>query len=140
MAPLISIITLNYNQAFVTREFLDSAAQLSYPNFEILVCDMNSEENPANAINEKKYTNTRLLLSAKNRGFAGGNNWGMRQAKGDYYFIVNNDTIVTPDLLSKLLEPFRNNSSVGVVCPKIKMFHRPDTIEYAGFKPMNAYT
>jgi hypothetical protein len=101
---------------------------------------MGSEENPADIIDVERYPNTRLLLNGQNLGFAGGNNWGMRQAKGDYYLIINNDTIVTPDLLSKLLQPFLNDSSIGVVCPKIKMFHRRDTIEYAGFKPMNAYT
>src|SRR5687767_349572 len=98
MAPLISIVTLNYNSARDTLEFLDSAAKLNYPNYEILVCDMASEENPSDIIDIKKYPGARLLLSEKNLGFAAGNNWGMRQANGDYYFIVNNDTILSPYL------------------------------------------
>jgi hypothetical protein len=35
--PLVSIITLNYNQAAVTKAFLESAKNLLYSNFEILV-------------------------------------------------------------------------------------------------------
>ena len=71
--PLVSIITLNYNQAAVTAEFLESSKKLLYPCFEILICDMASSEDPANIFKGVDYPNTRLLLSSKNLGFAGGN-------------------------------------------------------------------
>jgi GT2 family glycosyltransferase len=138
--PLISIITLNYNQTRVTCEFLESTRRLNYTNFEILVCDMASDEDPTPLIMAGNYPKTSLLLSKENLGFAGGNNWGIRQSKGDYIFIVNNDTEVTPDLLNKLLLPFYNDSSIGVTSPKIKFFFHPDTIQYAGFNPMNPFT
>ncbi|MFM9909766.1 MAG: glycosyltransferase family 2 protein [Chitinophagaceae bacterium] len=138
--PLISIITLNYNQAEVTVDFLESAKKLNYKNFEILVCDMASAEDITAIIKPEKYPNMRLLLSKENLGFAGGNNWGMRQAKGDYFFIVNNDTIMTEGLLEKLLKPFSEDKSIGVTSPKILYYSHPDTIQYAGFNPMNKYT
>jgi len=138
--PFISIITLNYNQTSVTCEFLESARHLSYPNYEILVCDMASDKDPSSLIKSGNYPHTQLLLCKENLGFAGGNNWGMRQAKGDFIFIVNNDTEVTPDLLDKLLQPFQENKLIGVSCPKIKYFHEPTVIQYAGFNPMNPYT
>jgi GT2 family glycosyltransferase len=138
--PLVSIITLNYNQAQVTKAFLESTKKLDYPRFEILVCDMNSVVNPATVFDVSSYPNTRLLLSPENLGFAGGNNWGMRQAGGDFLFIVNNDTEVTPDLLSKLIAPFFSDDRIGVTCPKIKYFSEPDIIQYAGFKAMNPFT
>lgn len=138
--PLISIITLNYNQATVTLDFLESAKNLNYKNFEILVCDMASAEDVTSIIHPEKYPNTRLLLSKKNLGFAAGNNWGMRQAHGDFFFIVNNDTVMTPDLLDKLLQPFSENPAIGVTTPKILYYDLPDTIQYAGFNPMNKYT
>jgi len=139
-APLISIITLNYNQADITCDFLESTRNLLYPNYEILVCDMASDTDPSKLINERKFPHTRVLRSRKNLGFAGGNNWGMRQANGEYFFIVNNDTEVTPDLLDKLLSPFREMSDIGVTCPKIKYYSNPNIIQYAGFNPMNVYT
>jgi GT2 family glycosyltransferase len=86
------------------------------------------------------YRNTRVLLSKKNLGFAGGNNWGIAQAKGDYIFIVNNDTEVTPDLINKLLAAFNAAPHIGVVCPKIKYWDAPDIIQYAGFNKMNPIT
>ena len=67
---------------------------------------MASAVDPTEKILAGNYPNTRVLLSKENLGFAGGNNWGMRQAKGDFFFIVNNDTEVTPELLTELLKPF----------------------------------
>ncbi len=138
--PLVSIITLNYNQADTTCQFLLSTKCLTYKNFEILVCDMNSVEDPSSKISRLQIPNTRILLSKHNLGFAGGNNWGMRQAKGTYLFIVNNDTEVTPDLIERLLEPFFSDASIGVTCPKIKYFFHPSVIQYAGFNKMNMFT
>ena len=138
--PLVSVITLNYNGTKVTCEFLESCRYLLYSNYEILVCDMASNEDPTAMIQAGNYRNTRVLLSKKNLGFAGGNNWGIAQAKGDYIFIVNNDTEVTPDLINKLLAAFDASPGIGVVCPKIKYWEAPDIIQYAGFNKMNPIT
>ena len=73
--PLVSIITLNYNQADVTIEFLKSTQNLTYNHFETLVCDMNSIESPADKIQSLNLPNTKVLLSDTNLGFAAGNNW-----------------------------------------------------------------
>src|SRR4051812_3140105 len=97
--PLISVVTLNYNQAKVTKEFLDSFRLVTYPNYEILVCDMGSKEDIRAVVKISDYPKAKLFCNPNNLGFAGGNNWGISQAKGDYIFIVNNDTEVTPDLL-----------------------------------------
>jgi len=138
--PFISIITLNYNQTDVTCQFLESCRKLEYKNFEILVCDMASTVDPSTKILSGNYPNTKLLLSKDNLGFAKGNNWGMRQAKGDFFFIVNNDTEVTPTLLTDLIKPFEDHQSIGVTCPKIMFFDQPNIIQYAGFNPMNKFT
>ncbi|MBO9572305.1 MAG: glycosyltransferase family 2 protein, partial [Chitinophagaceae bacterium] len=138
--PFVSIITLNYNQTEATCAFLESTKHIIYPAFEILVCDMASASDPTEKINAGDYPHTRLLKSKKNLGFAGGNNWGMRQAKGEFIFIVNNDTEVTPLILQKLVDPFFNDPLIGVTCPKIKYYSQPNIIQYAGFNPMNVYT
>lgn len=137
---MVSIITLNYNGTDTTRRFLESTKVLSYKNFEILVCDMNSTVDPTQQITEGNFPKTKLLKSNTNLGFAGGNNWGMQQANGDYYFIVNNDTEVTADLIEKLLKPFETDKQIAVVCPKIKYYDNPDYIQFAGFAKMNMYT
>ncbi len=138
--PFVSFVTLNWNNTDVTCEFLESTKQLTWENYEILVCDMNSDIDPTERINLKNYPNTRVIRNEKNLGWGPGNNWGMRQAKGDFLFVVNNDTEVTPGLVEALIGPFLQDETIGITCPKIKFFHNPQVIQYAGFNPINNLT
>lgn len=138
--PLISIITLNFNQPEATNRFLESTTTLTYGCYEILVCDMGSTLNPHENIIIDINLKARLLVSETNLGFAAGNNWAIKQAKGEYIFLVNNDTVLTSNLLEALLEPFIEDSLIAVTCPKIKQYPINNRIEYAGFNPMNFFT
>lgn len=138
--PLVSILVLNHNQTEITGEFLDSARSLTYPNYEILICDMGSIKDPTAQIATRNYPNTKVLRSEVNLGCAGGRNWAVKQARGAYLFLVDNDTKLTPDLLQVLLAPFEQDPSIAVTCPKIRFFHNPDIIQYAGFNPINPFT
>ncbi len=138
--PLISIITLNFNQADVTCAFLESTKNLQYKNFETIVVDNASKEDPTKQFLSGNYPNIQVIRSEQNLGFTGGNNLGIRASKGDFVFIVNNDTEVTPDLLDKLLAPFEHDETIGVVSPKIKFHFHPNIIQYAGFTAMNMFT
>jgi GT2 family glycosyltransferase len=136
----ISIVTVNYNQPQATIELLKSI-ELHYPeaNLEIILVDNGSIENKESVF---KACNPRInyIRSEVNLGFAGGNNLGMQKATGDYLFLVNNDTEFTPGLIETLLRTMAANPEVGIISPKIKYFDQPDTIQYAGFTPMNYYT
>jgi len=101
---------------------------------------MNSKEDPSNVILGGNYPHTSLYLNSTNLGFAGGNNWGINFAKGDFILIINNDTEVVPNLIEMLLIPFEQDASTGVVCPKIKYFSNKNIIQYAGFRKMNRFT
>lgn len=137
--PMVSIIILNYNQIKVTCEFLDSTKLLTYPNFEIILVDNNSNENPKELI-ENNYPEVKLIRSETNLGFTGGNNLGIKAAKGDYIFVVNNDTEVSPDLLERLIEPFDKDRKIGMVSPKIFYYSNPGIIQYAGYNAINPFT
>lgn len=138
--PLVSIVTINYNQAEVTRQFLESTRGLNYPAVDIIVVDNASEPTLASCIDASRYANLTIVRSEQNLGFTGGNNLGIANAKGDYFFIVNNDTELNPDLLTELLKPFAADSRIGVTCPKIRFFSNPALVQYAGYNPMNMLT
>ena len=138
--PLISLITVNYNQTVVTCDMLESTRSLTYPRFEIIVVDNGSNEDPTERIRRGNYPNVTVVVSPDNLGFSGGNNLGISHARGDYFFLLNNDTFVTPTLLERLLEPFQTDPAVGVTCPKIRFHDQPTIIQYAGYRPLNEYT
>lgn len=140
MLPLVSIITLNYNNTAVTVEFLRSVRQhCQYQSIEVIVVDNGSREDPTQACLDK-YPAARIILTGANLGFSAGNNVGIKAAKGDYFFIVNNDTEFTPGLIEGLLECFTTNPYAGLVSPKFHYFFHKGTIEYAGFNKVNVLT
>lgn len=137
--PFIAIIILNYNQIKVTREFLDSCKSLEYSNYKIVMVDNASNDDPTDLIKEN-YPDVKIVRNSENLGFTGGNNVGIQSIDADYYFIVNNDTEVTPKLLNELLIPFEQDPKIGMVSPKIKYFEKPELIQYAGYSQINPFT
>lgn len=137
--PLVSIITVNYNQLKITEEFLDSLQKISYPNYEIIVVDNASKENAIPSL-EKNYPEIIGIRSDENLGFAGGNNLGIRQAKGDYFLMLNNDTEVEAGFLEPLIEAMISNSNIGMVGAKVMYYNQPGYIQYAGSTHMSRFT
>jgi GT2 family glycosyltransferase len=130
--PLVSIITVNYRQATMTCELLDSIAINTYKNLEVIVVD-NGSENDCTSLFQKHYPSVKTIVSTENLGFAGGNNLGIKQATGDFLFFVNNDTVFTEGLIENLLARFDKNLQIGAISPKICYYDTPNIIQYAGF-------
>jgi GT2 family glycosyltransferase len=138
--PLVSVIALNWNTTDITCDFLRSIQKHNtYPNIEVIVVDNASNEDPTGAFLAVMPA-TRVIRNADNLGFSAGNNAGIRIAKGEYLFIVNNDTEFTPGLLEGLLEIFRSHPDAGMASPKFHYFFSKGTIEYAGYKHVNIFT
>jgi hypothetical protein len=136
--PLVSLITVNYNNAKVTGELLVSLRQLDYPAFEIIVVDNASAEDPGPYL-RALYPDVKVIVSEKNLGFAGGNNLGIDAAKGEYLFFVNNDTELTPFILDGLMEIFETYPDAGMASPKFHFYYHPGIIEYAGYNPIDIF-
>jgi len=137
--PLISIISINYNQPELTYLFLDSVNRLTYQNLEVLIIDNASSRAVAQEKASEHFAGVKVLFAPENGGFGYGNNLGINIARGEFIFIVNNDTELKADIFEQLLLPFCD-SRVGVVCPKIVYFDAPDIIQYAGFTKINPIT
>jgi GT2 family glycosyltransferase len=129
--PLVSIITVNYNTPEVTAAMLESLSLLTDANWEVIVVDNASPVNSSKHL-KQQYPFITHISSPVNVGFAGGNNIGLHFARGDYAFLLNNDTVVTPGLVATLVTYLQQHPECGIACPKIKFFYKPDTIQYAG--------
>ena len=136
---LVSIISVNYNQADVTCQMLASVKKLNYRNIEVIVVDNGSAEDPEEKI-RKVFPECKIIHSKENLGFAGGNNLGIKAAKGDFLFFVNNDTELTEDIIENLLVPFETMDDLGVVSPKIYYYDQPEIIQFAGYTHINPCT
>lgn len=136
--PFVSIITVNYRQAAVTCALLDSIFTNSYKNVEVIVVD-NGSQSDETPIFQKHYPSVKILISTENLGFAGGNNLGISEAKGDFLFFVNNDTVFTEGLVEGLMARLKDDK-IGAVSPKICYFSTPTIIQYAGFTEIDTLT
>lgn len=138
--PLVSIIALNWNTHSVTCDFLKSIREnCTYPNIEVIIVDNASDDDPTSLF-QSSFPGLQVIRNERNLGFSGGNNIGIRKAKGDFLFIVNNDTEFTPGLLEGLLDIFRQYPDAGVVSPKFHYYFQKGTIEYAGYENVNPFT
>ncbi len=116
---LVSTIILTRNNLPHTQRCLESIFRYSkYPYHEVIVVDNGSTDGTKDYLRELRSTHQELtyLLNARNLGFAAGNNLGIRQAKGDYLILLNNDTVVTEGWIAGLLKYFAD-PAVGMVGP-----------------------
>jgi GT2 family glycosyltransferase len=110
-----------------TLECLASLESLSYPSFKTVVVDNDSRNDEAAAI-ERKFPGVTVLKQSENLGFSGGCNVGIRhslEAGADFIMLLNNDTLVPPELIEKLLAGFAGLENAGAVSPVI--FEYPET-------------
>lgn len=129
--PLVSILIVNYNGSEVLTPCLSSLEKSSYPNFEVIVVDNGSTDNSVQMI-KKDHKKVILVEAGKNLGFASGNNLALESAKGKYVVLLNGDTEVKPDWLSKLVDFAESHEDGGVFTPKILFFGNKDTVNSAG--------
>lgn len=137
--PLVSIITVNFNQPESTCALLDSIRRQEFRRVEIVVADNGSRENPEHLF-AANYPEVKFIRSERNLGFAGGNNLGLKLASGDYLFFVNNDAELTPACIRILLQLFENQPDAGAASPLICSYPDSTVIQYAGMTPVHPLT
>lgn len=133
----LSLITVNYNGLDDTCALIDSIP--FNEDMEVIVVDNGSTEDEASILQER-YPNVKVIRSDKNLGFAGGNNIGIKVAKGKYLYLINNDTFFkefNPQVLIKRLE---SSPKIGMTCPKIRFTWNNNPIQFAGYTPLSPIT
>jgi len=109
--PLVSLVVLGFrNFEVTTRACLESLVPwLGDPEVEVLVIDNGSPDDSASRTAQwcAAHPQAKCLLSEKNRGFAGGMNWGAAQASGRWLLLVNNDTVFPANTLDALKQVIR---------------------------------
>ncbi|MEL6625973.1 MAG: glycosyltransferase family 2 protein [Bacteroidota bacterium] len=129
--PLVSVVSVNWNQSKLTRQMLSSLKRTTYPKVETWVVDNGSTEGDLRPLKEE-FPQTHFLRSEENLGFAGGNNLALPRAKGKYILLLNNDTEVESSFLEPMVELMEAHEEIGIVSPKIFFYDKPDTLQYAG--------
>jgi len=133
----LSIITINYNGLKDTCELIDSIPFKE--DMEVIVVDNASKQDEASIIIER-YPQVTVIRSDKNLGFAGGNNLGIKEAKGKYILLINNDTYFKEFDIEPLIERLESSDKIGIVCPKLRFAWGNNLIQFAGYTPLSNIT
>lgn len=109
----VSVVIVNYNTADFTAQCLDSIGRTPpEASLEIVVVDNASDGDDAGTL-ERRYPAIRLIRSPRNVGIAGGNNLGMEATAGCYVLLLNNDTVVQPGTIDRLVEFLDDHPHAG---------------------------
>jgi len=113
-APVLSIVIPTYGQVDYTLRCLASiAAHPPRMAFEVLVVDDASRDPRVPEL--RAVSGIRLIERAGNLGFLRSCNDAAKQARGEYLFLLNNDTEVMPGAVDALLDTFTSHPAAGIV-------------------------
>jgi len=128
----LSIIILNYKSAGLTRQCVKGIyAAKPALDFEVIVVDNASSDGLLPWLTEH-YPHVKQISLPNNKGYAAGNNAGIRQAGGEYILILNPDITVLPGKLEALLKFMDDHPQCGLAGPRLV---NPDgSLQYSTYK------
>lgn len=115
----LSIIIVSYNTKNFLKDCLESIFQkIKKTSFEVLVVDNGSVDKSEEMV-EKEFPLVRVIKNKENVGFAKANNQGIKEAKGEYIFLLNPDTLILDDNINELIDFFDSQKEIGIIGPKV---------------------
>jgi GT2 family glycosyltransferase len=148
--PKVSVILVNYNGRHDTIDCLRSLIKSDYSNFNIVVVDNCSTDDSIYQIkkwiDESRVENVHIVPLPDNKGFSYGNNNGiifsLENFNVDFFWLLNNDTLVIPSTLKVLISSFeerKRSEKVGILGAKLLYEHDRSKIQCLGGAKYNSF-
>lgn len=129
--PVLSIITINYNNASGLQKTMDSVLNQSFSDYGYIVIDGGSSDDSRKII-EKLQSKLAYWVSEPDKGIYNAMNKGIKQAKGDYLLFLNSgDYLADKDVLSRV---FKSNLTADIAYGNMLIEKTDGTIEL-GYMP-----
>lgn len=114
----VTIGVVNFNGKDTLPDTLQSIHNLKYPAFEVLVVDNHSTDGSREWV-QQYYPKVHCICLDSNRGLPGAHNVILQEAQTDYVFILDNDMILEPDVLTRLMQMMKRVPRAAVCHPEI---------------------
>lgn len=124
----ISVIIVNYKSWTHLENCLKSLGGIDQNSFsfEVIIVDNNSNDKKLNAF-KKKFSTYKFVSNLGNYGFSSGNNFGIRQAKGEFFMFLNPDTIVEKSAVLSIIQLAKQNLDYGIIsCTTLNTKGKPE--------------
>jgi len=132
LLPCVSVVIVHYRGAERLLNCLESLFKTDYDNLQVFLVDNGSRDNSIDPAKKIYGDQLKIIRSETNLGFVGGNNLAIKHVWGKYVVLLNDDTEVTPEWLSRLVDVAEGDSSIGAVQPKLLSLTAPRYFEYNG--------
>jgi GT2 family glycosyltransferase len=110
----LSIIIINYNTFDLTCACIRSIRETAHVDYEIILIDNNSRERAA-ADFLSAFPDVRLIALQENVGFGRANNIGMEAARGEFFLLLNSDTVVLENTLDSTVAYLSEHASIDML-------------------------
>jgi GT2 family glycosyltransferase len=109
--PKLSVIMPTYNRAEMMNRAVESLFTQTFQDFEIIVVDDGSTDATANTVLglQRKSPHELIYLKQENKGAGAARNLGIRQARGDLVIFIDDDVLLTPNLLEEHVEAHKQH-------------------------------
>lgn len=135
----LAVLVVNFRRAVDTVECLDSLLRIQEPRFDIFLVDNGSGEEDAALLNEyaARYPEwITFFADSKNRGFTGAHNrlFADILPKGSYQYLLllNNDTVVEPDFLARMLTQIDRSQRIEMVAARMMKYDDRNCVDNLG--------
>jgi GT2 family glycosyltransferase len=115
---MLSVIVVNWNGKALLADCLASLRSQTCPDFEVIVVDNGSTDGSSQFVRQA-FPDFRLIQLKENLGFAGGNNAGIREARGEWVALINNDAVAEPTWLECLSRAVKGDERVGLAASRV---------------------
>jgi GT2 family glycosyltransferase/Flp pilus assembly protein TadD len=137
---LVSVVVLTHNQIEYTQVCIESVIAHTRTNFELIVVDNGSVDGTVEFVERMRAgasgtADISLIRNQENLGFAAGNNQGIRVARGDYIVLMNNDLVVPPGWLRRMLACMGRSPQIGLVGPMTNYVSGPQLVANVPYDP-----
>ena len=127
----LSIIIVNWNTRELIVQCLSSLSTLKGKT-EIIVVDNASSDGSPDAVLEL-FPWVKLIQNSKNFGYAAGNNIGAGVASGEYFLLLNSDTIPKVEAILEMVTFLDNNHEISVIGPFLRLGNGEAQVGAAGW-------
>jgi len=129
--PDVSVVIATWNGRQYLQSCLEALAAQEEIDAEIILVDNASTDGTVDFV-RARFPYVRIVALPENRGFAGANNVGAREARGRFVAFLNNDTIPDPRWLRRLREGIDPQAGYLLVTSRLVYMHDPAIVDSAG--------
>lgn len=123
----LSIIIVNYNTYELTKQTIESVYEKNLGFFyEVILVDNASSDGSidkleADFMDYKVKGLLTIIRNSENLGFSKANNIGIKASRGEYILLLNSDTYIVEECLTKSLEYIKEHKDIGALGCKVEL-------------------